>query len=94
MFLENIPNTDFELVESTRRLDDEMAVEGVPLSSNVEGVVKVCFTLGGSFLSMLTSLLSVKAMLGSSSCILARRREIKWGAFLALAETSRQRTVG
>jgi hypothetical protein len=45
VFLEDVPNADFDLVECARRLDDEVTVESVPLGGDVEGVVEVGFIL-------------------------------------------------
>jgi hypothetical protein len=46
VFLEEVPNADFDLMERSRRLDDEMAVNGISLGGYVAGVVEGCFVLG------------------------------------------------
>jgi hypothetical protein len=45
VFLEGVPNADFDLMEHARRLNDEMAVKSISLGGDVEGVVEVGFVL-------------------------------------------------
>jgi hypothetical protein len=94
VFLEDVPHSDFDVVELARRLDYEMAVKGVPFGCDVEGVVKVGFILGKVVVINSDGVAVGEGDVGFVELHLASRREIKWGAFRALAETSRRSTVG
>jgi hypothetical protein len=82
-------------MEFAGRFDDEVAVEGVPLGGDVEGVVEVGFILGKVVVVDADVVAVGKGDIGFVKLHLGKEeRNQVGGAFRALAETSRRRTVG